>query len=67
MTEIEQLLTRAAARARNTHPWGWSSLPDPVDKATLPPLLAELYLRIGDGGFGEGVLPISHRGCRTYA
>ncbi|MGP4008701.1 SMI1/KNR4 family protein [Streptomyces sp. 4N124] len=71
MTEIEQLLTRVAAKARNTHPWGWTSLPEPVDTATLsraeaalgfslPPLLADLYLRIGDGGFGPeyGLLPL---------
>ena len=71
MTEIEQLLTRVAFAARNTRPWGWPSLPAPVDAATLdraetalgfplPPLLAELYLRIGDGGFGPsyGLLPL---------
>ncbi|MFE0801497.1 SMI1/KNR4 family protein [Streptomyces sp. NPDC058812] len=71
MTEIEQLLARVAAKARNTRPWGWASLPEPVDEATparaeaalgfsLPPLLAELYLRIGDGGFGPeyGLLPL---------
>jgi hypothetical protein len=71
MTETEQLLARVAAKARNTHPWGWSSLPEPVDAATLaraeaalgfrlPPLLADLYLRIGDGGFGPeyGLLPL---------
>ncbi|MDW4909455.1 SMI1/KNR4 family protein [Streptomyces sp. ADMS] len=71
MTDIEQLLTRVAAEARNTRPWGWPSLPAPVDAATLdraeaalgfplPPLLAALYLRIGDGGFGPayGLLPL---------
>ncbi|MFC8514321.1 SMI1/KNR4 family protein [Streptomyces sp. NPDC057257] len=71
MTENEQLLARVAAKARNTRPWGWTSLPAPVDAATLaraeaalgfplPPLLAELYLRIGDGGFGPeyGLLPL---------
>ncbi|MFJ6571521.1 SMI1/KNR4 family protein [Streptomyces sp. NPDC091292] len=71
MTEIEQLLTRLAVRARETRPWGWSSLPDPVDAESvaraeaalgfpLPPLLAALYLRIGDGGFGPeyGLLPL---------
>ncbi|MCX4882931.1 SMI1/KNR4 family protein, partial [Streptomyces sp. NBC_00847] len=63
MTENEQLLARVAAKAHNTRPWGWPSLPQPVDVATaaraeaalgftLPPLLADLYLRIGDGGFG---------------
>jgi hypothetical protein len=71
MTENEQLLARVAAKARNTRPWGWASLPEPVDEATsaraeaalgfsLPPLLAELYSRIGDGGFGPeyGLLPL---------
>ncbi|MGW6792357.1 SMI1/KNR4 family protein [Streptomyces chartreusis] len=71
MTENEQLLTRVADKARNTRPWGWTSLPEPVDAATvaraeaalgfrLPPLLADLYLRIGDGGFGPeyGLLPL---------
>ncbi len=71
MTEIEQLLARVADKARNTRPWGWASLPEPVDEATparaeaalgfsLPPLLAELYLRMGDGGFGPeyGLLPL---------
>jgi hypothetical protein len=71
MTENEQLLTRVEAKARNTRPWGWTSLPAPVDADAparaeaalgfrLPPLLAELYLRIGDGGFGPeyGLLPL---------
>ncbi|MEV6496504.1 SMI1/KNR4 family protein [Streptomyces prunicolor] len=72
MTENEQqLLTRVAAEARNTRPSGWTSLPAPVDEATvtraeaalgfrLPPLLAVLYSRIGDGGFGpeHGLLPL---------
>ncbi|MGW2332577.1 SMI1/KNR4 family protein [Streptomyces sp. NPDC001685] len=71
MTENEQLLTRVAAEARNARPWGWPSLPEPVNAATvaraeaalgfsLPPLLADLYLRIGDGGFGPeyGLLPL---------
>ncbi|MET7479983.1 SMI1/KNR4 family protein [Streptomyces sp. NPDC005648] len=71
MTENEQLLARVATKARNTRPWGWASLPEPVDAATvaraeatlgfaLPPLLAELYLWIGDGGFGPeyGLLPL---------
>ncbi|MFI7402592.1 SMI1/KNR4 family protein [Streptomyces sp. NPDC049541] len=63
MTENEQLLARVSAKAHNTRPWGWPSLPEPVDASTptraetalgfpLPPLLADLYLRIGDGGFG---------------
>ncbi|MEU6278825.1 SMI1/KNR4 family protein [Streptomyces sp. NPDC047028] len=71
MTETEQLLTRVAAEARASRPWGWTSLPAPVDAATLdraetalgfrlPPLLAALYRRVGDGGFGPsyGLLPL---------
>ncbi|MGW3494185.1 SMI1/KNR4 family protein [Streptomyces sp. NPDC001020] len=71
MTEIEQLLDRVVEQAHNTRPWGWPSLPEPVDNAvlaraeaalgfSLPPLLAALYLRIGDGGFGPeyGLLPL---------
>ncbi|MYT07746.1 MULTISPECIES: SMI1/KNR4 family protein [Streptomyces] len=71
MTESEQLLARVADKARNTRPWGWTSLPEPVEADTLaraeaalgfhlPALLADLYLRIGDGGFGPeyGLLPL---------
>ncbi|MFF4798043.1 SMI1/KNR4 family protein [Streptomyces sp. NPDC001351] len=71
MTENEQLLARVSAKAHNTRPWGWPSLPEPADASTLaraettlgfslPPLLADLYLRIGDGGFGPeyGLLPL---------
>jgi hypothetical protein len=71
MTEIEQLLDRVAAEARTSRPWGWDSLPEPVSPDTLaraeaalgfglPPLLAALYSRIGDGGFGPeyGLLPL---------
>ncbi|MGW7043178.1 SMI1/KNR4 family protein [Streptomyces avermitilis] len=71
MTETEQLLEKVAEEARNTRPWGWPVLPEPVDTAALaraeaalgfplPPLLAALYLRIGDGGFGPeyGLLPL---------
>ncbi len=71
MTENEQLLARVAAKARDSLPFGWASLPAPVDPSTparaeaalgfaLPPLLTELYLRTGDGGFGPayGLLPL---------
>ncbi|MGW1543699.1 SMI1/KNR4 family protein [Streptomyces sp. NPDC002309] len=71
MTEIEQLLARVEDKAGNTRPRGWTSLPEPVEAATvaraeaalgfrLPPLLARLYTRIGDGGFGPeyGLLPL---------
>ncbi|MGW5636552.1 SMI1/KNR4 family protein, partial [Streptomyces sp. NPDC003832] len=37
MTEIEQLLERVADKARNTRPWGWTSLPEPVDGAAPAP------------------------------
>ncbi|WP_333738056.1 SMI1/KNR4 family protein [Streptomyces sp. IBSBF 2806] len=63
MTENAQLLERVAAKAAAVRPWGRPSLPEPVDRITvaqaeaalgfpLPALLADLYLRIGDGGFG---------------
>ncbi|MFJ9728948.1 SMI1/KNR4 family protein [Streptomyces sp. NPDC101209] len=71
MTENEQLLARVAAKAHYTRSYGWASLPAPVAADTLsraeatlgfslPPLLADLYLRIGDGGFGPeyGLLPL---------
>ncbi|GAA2566783.1 MULTISPECIES: SMI1/KNR4 family protein [Streptomyces] len=71
MTEHEQLLTLVAAKARTVRPWGRPSLPEPIDAAALvraeaalgfelPPLLADLYLRIADGGFGPeyGLLPL---------
>ncbi|MFE2039461.1 SMI1/KNR4 family protein [Streptomyces sp. NPDC059477] len=71
MTENEQLLRLVRDKAHNDHPWGRTSLPAPVDPATvaraeatlgfrLPPLLTELYVRIGDGGFGPeyGLLPL---------
>ncbi|GGR98165.1 SMI1/KNR4 family protein [Streptomyces humidus] len=72
MTENAQLLERVAAKAAAVRPWGRPSLPEPVDEAVLvqaeaalgfplPALLADLYLRIGDGGFGPeyGLLPLS--------
>ncbi len=71
MTENAQLLERVAAKAAAVRPWGRPSLPEPVDASTvaqaeaalgfpLPALLADLYLRIGDGGFGPeyGLLPL---------
>ncbi|MGW1889316.1 SMI1/KNR4 family protein [Streptomyces sp. NPDC002004] len=71
MTEMEQLLTGVAARARVDLPWGWTDLPAPVQAGSvaraeaalgfpLPPLLAALYLRVADGGFGPeyGLLPL---------
>ncbi|MFJ4658890.1 SMI1/KNR4 family protein [Nocardia sp. NPDC088792] len=71
MTENEQLLARVAAAARPTRTSDRTALPEPVDTETLsraeaslgfslPPLLAAIYLRIGDGGFGPeyGLLPL---------
>ncbi|MDQ0582807.1 SMI1/KNR4 family protein [Streptomyces rishiriensis] len=71
MTENEQLWARAAAEAASTRPCDRPSFPDPVDAATvaraeaalgfpLPPLLADPYLRTGDGGFRSeyGLLPL---------
>ncbi|MFF6993863.1 SMI1/KNR4 family protein [Streptomyces sp. NPDC008313] len=71
MAEFEQLLARVGTKARASRPWGWPVLPAPVDADApiraeaavgfaLPPLLAALYLRIGDGGFGPeyGLLPL---------
>ncbi|MEU6120553.1 SMI1/KNR4 family protein [Streptomyces sp. NPDC047123] len=63
MTHTEQLLARVADEARAIRPWGWDALPAPADADTLaraeaslgfalPPLLAALYTRVGDGGFG---------------
>jgi hypothetical protein len=71
MTEIEQLLRRVAEQAGTTRPWGRPTLPEPVEETALaraeaalgfpvPKLLAALYLRIADGGFGPeyGLLPL---------
>jgi hypothetical protein len=60
----EQLLTRVADKARaDRPPYARDGLPAPVDDAAvaraeaelgfpLPPLLAGLYRRVADGGFG---------------
>ncbi|MFD8970608.1 SMI1/KNR4 family protein [Streptomyces sp. NPDC059568] len=65
MTETEQLLKAVAAHvAASAHP-GSTPLPAPATPEalaraeaalgfSLPPLLAGLYLRIADGGFGPG-------------
>ncbi|MFD6321306.1 SMI1/KNR4 family protein [Streptomyces sp. NPDC058442] len=71
MTEYEQLLAQVAVKARETRPWDRPAPPGPADAATLaraeaalgfelPPLLAELYRRTADGGFGpgHGLLPL---------
>lgn len=71
MTETEQLLERVAAAARNPEQGDGSSLPARADRTAvaraetalgfaLPPLLAGLYTRIADGGFGPeyGLLPV---------
>ena len=47
MTENEQqLLTQVAAEARNTRPLGWTSLPAPVDEATVTRAEAALGFRL---------------------
>lgn len=71
MPDTEDLLTRLADRARTDPPWGWSDPPAPAEPGTLaraeealgfalPPLLAALYTRVADGGFGPeyGLLPL---------
>jgi hypothetical protein len=62
--DLQQLLTRVAAKARADRPMlGPEGLPAPADAAALaraeaelgfalPPLLASLYREVADGGFG---------------
>ncbi|MGZ9932718.1 SMI1/KNR4 family protein [Streptomyces sp. NC-S4] len=63
MNETEQLLEQVAVRARNSAQGHGKSLPavlgtEEIARAedilgfALPPLLAALYTRVGDGGFG---------------
>ncbi|MBY8340293.1 hypothetical protein JYK17_09585 [Streptomyces sp. KC 17012] len=71
MSENEQLPARVVAKAHNTRAWGRPSLTARADAPTLaraeatlgftlPPLLADLCLSMGDGGFGTdcGLLPL---------
>lgn len=71
MNETEQLLEQVADRVRNSARGHGRAMPAPLGSGeitraegiigfTLPPLLAELYTRIGDGGFGpeRGLLPL---------
>ncbi|QES56096.1 hypothetical protein DEJ51_19615 [Streptomyces venezuelae] len=74
MNETEQLLEQVTTRVRNSlrrYERHGRTLPEPLEPAeitraeailgfALPPLLASLYTRIGDGGFGpgQGLLPL---------
>ncbi|MEV6952715.1 SMI1/KNR4 family protein [Streptomyces sp. NPDC051183] len=71
MDENEQLLEQVAAHARHRAPGRVKPLPAPLEAGAraeaerilgfaLPPLLAGLYTRVGDGGFGpeRGLLPL---------
>ncbi|OKK21038.1 hypothetical protein AMK16_11710 [Streptomyces sp. CB00455] len=78
MNETEQLLEQVAARAcQSAHGHG-KPLPAPLGARQitraeavigfpLPPLLAQLYTRVADGGFGpeRGLLPLG-RATRDY-
>ncbi|PTM89041.1 hypothetical protein C7821_113200 [Streptomyces sp. VMFN-G11Ma] len=74
MSENEQLSAQVVAKAHNTRPRDWpsraeqadASIPDRAEATlgyALPPLLADLSLRMGDGGFGPeyGLLPLPIR------
>ncbi|WP_405921749.1 SMI1/KNR4 family protein [Streptomyces sp. NBC_00122] len=78
MNETEQLLEQVADRVRNSAHAQGRPLPAPSATGeiahaegilgfTLPPLLAALYTRVGDGGFGPeyGVLSLG-QAVRTY-
>ncbi|MEV0414477.1 SMI1/KNR4 family protein [Streptomyces sp. NPDC050448] len=71
MNETEQLLEQVAVRAHRDADGHGKPLPAPLDAEEparaalmlgfgLPPLLAGLYARVGDGGFGPecGLLPL---------
>ncbi|MEU7729640.1 SMI1/KNR4 family protein [Streptomyces sp. NPDC040724] len=71
MTDIDQLLHDVAAKAPLALPFGAASLRAPASAEevaqaeaalgfTLPPLLAGLYTRVADGGFGPeyGLFPL---------
>ncbi|MFJ8012825.1 SMI1/KNR4 family protein [Streptomyces sp. NPDC096339] len=71
MNETEQLLEQVADRVRNSAQGRGTPLPKPLADGeiaraegilgfALPPLLAKLYTRVGDGGFGPeyGLLPL---------
>ncbi|MGW3325967.1 SMI1/KNR4 family protein [Streptomyces virginiae] len=78
MNETEQLLEQVAVRARNSAQGHGKPLPaalgaEEIARAegilgfALPPLLAALYTRVGDGGFGPecGLLPL-HDAVSAY-
>ncbi|QES49616.1 hypothetical protein DEJ50_19180 [Streptomyces venezuelae] len=79
MNETEQLLEQVAAHARNSLKGQRKPLPAPLPPAglrriegilgfDLPPLLAGLYTRIADGGFGpEGGLLTLGQAADAYA
>lgn len=78
MNETEQLLEQVADHVRDSARGHGRTRPAPLGSGeiaraegilgfALPPLLAELYTRIGDGGFGpeQGLLPLRQT-VRTY-
>lgn len=78
MNETEQLLEQVADRVRNSARGQGRTLPAPLGAGeitraegilgfALPPLLAALYTRVGDGGFGpeHGILSLGQT-VRTY-
>ncbi|MEJ8642943.1 SMI1/KNR4 family protein [Streptomyces sp. MS1.HAVA.3] len=78
MNGTEQLLEQVADRVRNSARGHGRALPAPLGSGeiaraegilgfALPPLLAALYSRIGDGGFGPegGLLPL-RQAVRAY-
>lgn len=78
MNDIEQLLEQVAHRVRTTVRGHGEALPAPLGNEeiaraegilgfALPPLLAALYTRVGDGRFGpgQGLLPLRHA-VRAY-
>lgn len=78
MNETEQLLEQVAAHVRHSAREDGKPLPTPLDTGevtrtehilgfALPPLLAGLHTRVGDGGFGPeyGLLPLREI-VRTY-
>ncbi|MFC9296323.1 SMI1/KNR4 family protein [Streptomyces sp. NPDC057011] len=78
MNETEQLLEQVAERVRNSAQGHGKPLPAPLAAGeparaehilgfAMPPLLAALYTRVADGGFGPecGLLPLG-RAVRAY-
>ncbi|MCX5195048.1 SMI1/KNR4 family protein [Streptomyces sp. NBC_00249] len=78
MNDTEQLLEQVADRVRTSARRSGGTLPTPLGSTDitraalilgfpLPPLLAALYTRVGDGGFGpeRGLLPL-RRAVEAY-